>query len=43
IWGMNTGGLPGKSSALGFILVVFGSLIAAAVLGYHLYRKDYTN
>ena len=25
IWGMNTGGLPGKSSALGFILVVFDS------------------
>ncbi|WP_165005979.1 MULTISPECIES: magnesium transporter CorA family protein [unclassified Enterococcus] len=43
IWGMNTGGLPGKSSTLGFVLVVLGSVIAAAVLGYHLYRKDYTN
>ncbi|OTP11902.1 hypothetical protein A5844_000116 [Enterococcus sp. 10A9_DIV0425] len=42
IWGMNTGGLPGKSSGLGFLLVVIGSVIAAATVGYHLFRKDYT-
>lgn len=42
IWGMNTGGLPGEDSATGFLLVLGGSIVAAATLGYHLFRKDYT-
>ncbi|EOD6224197.1 magnesium transporter CorA family protein [Enterococcus hirae] len=42
IWGMNTGGLPGKSSGLAFLLVIFGSIVVAGAVGYHLYRKDYT-
>lgn len=42
IWGMNTGGLPGESSGLGFLFVVIGSILTAGAVGYHLYRKDYT-
>ena len=42
IWGMNTGGLPGKSSGLAFLLVIIGSFVVAGAVGYHLYRKDYT-
>lgn len=37
IWGMNIGGLLGKSFVLGFIFVVFGFLIVVVVLGYYLY------
>ena len=42
IWGMNTGGLPGERSGLGFLFVLIGSIVAAGIVGYHLYRKDYT-
>ncbi|MBO0431431.1 magnesium transporter CorA family protein [Enterococcus sp. DIV0660C] len=42
IWGMNTGGLPGKSSELGFFLVLIGSAVATAAVALHLLRKDYT-
>ena len=42
VWGMNTGGLPGKNSTLGFLLVVIASIVIAAAVGYHLTRKDYT-
>ncbi|MBO0452662.1 magnesium transporter CorA family protein [Candidatus Enterococcus murrayae] len=42
LWGMNTGGLPGKSSTLGFLLVVAGAVVAAVVVGYYLFKKDYT-
>lgn len=42
IWGMNTGGLPGKSSTLGFLLVVIGAIAAAVAVGYYLFKKDYT-
>ncbi|MFG5506547.1 magnesium transporter CorA family protein [Enterococcus faecalis] len=42
VWGMNTGGLPGKSSGLGFLLVVLGALIISVAFGYHLYKKDYS-
>ncbi len=42
VWGMNTGGLPGKDSGLGFLLVVIGSIIVAAAVGFHLTKKDYT-
>ncbi len=32
VWGMNTGGLPGKNSTLGFLLVVIASIVIAAAL-----------
>ncbi|ASZ07701.1 MULTISPECIES: magnesium transporter CorA family protein [Enterococcus] len=42
IWGMNTGGLPGRSSELGFLLVLIGSAVATAAVALHLLTKDYT-
>ena len=42
IWGMNTGGLPGKGSNTGFFLVVGASIILAIVFGIHLKRKDFS-
>lgn len=42
IWGMNTGGLPGKGSGTGFFLVVGASLILAIVVAIHLKRKDFS-
>lgn len=41
IWGMNTCGLPGESSGVGFLFVITGSIVGAGALDYHLYKKDY--
>lgn len=43
LWGMNTGGLPGKGENLGTLLVVLLSLVATLIVGVHLSRKKYSN
>lgn len=42
IWGMNTGGLPGKGSNIGFFIVIIISIIVTTLVAIHLKRKDYT-
>ncbi|EPH99914.1 CorA-like protein [Enterococcus faecalis 13-SD-W-01] len=42
LWGMNTGGMPGENSTLGFFLVIIGAVILTALVGWHLSRKDYS-
>ena len=42
IWGMNTGGLPGKEQGTGFLWVIGLSVVATAITIIHLKRKDYT-
>lgn len=42
IWGMNTGGLPGKEQGTGFFWVIGLSIVATAITVIHLKRKDYT-
>lgn len=42
IWGMNTGGLPGKDSKIGFILVMALAVIVSIIAFIHLRRKDFT-
>lgn len=39
---MNTGGLPGKGTNLGFFVVIIVSIIVTALVAIHLKRKDYT-
>lgn len=42
IWGMNTGGLPGKGSPLGFMIVMALAIVLTVLATIHLKRKDYT-
>ncbi|KRM79350.1 mit family metal ion transporter cora [Lapidilactobacillus dextrinicus DSM 20335] len=42
IWGMNTGGLPGKGSTLGFMIVMALAIVLTVLATIHLKRKDYT-
>lgn len=42
IWGMNTGGLPGRSMKIGFILVMVLAIVATVLMAIHLKRKDFT-
>lgn len=42
IWGMNTGGLPGKGTKLGFFFVIILGVILTLLTALHLKRKDYT-
>lgn len=42
VWGMNTGGLPGKGSSTGFFLVVGFSILLAIVVAIHLKKKDFS-
>lgn len=42
IWGMNTGGLPGKDSKIGFLLVMVLAVVVSIIAFIHLRRKDYT-
>ncbi|MGX7164260.1 magnesium transporter CorA family protein [Enterococcus massiliensis] len=42
IWGMNTGGLPGKGSQVGFWVVIVLSVILAVIAAVHLSKKDFT-
>ncbi|KAF1305232.1 magnesium transporter CorA family protein [Enterococcus saccharolyticus] len=41
IWGMNTGGLPGKESPLGFFIVMVGMFILTVLTGVYLAKKNY--
>lgn len=41
IWGMNTGGLPGKDSSLGFMGVVVGASLFALLTAIYLKNKKY--
>ncbi len=41
IWGMNTGGMPGKSSSLGFFLVMGLAVVLTFVVAIHLKHKDF--
>lgn len=41
IWGMNTGGLPGEQSEIGFWLVMIIAVIATIIITIHLKRKDF--
>jgi magnesium transporter len=42
IWGMNTGGLPGKGSSIGFFMVVGVAVLLAIIVAVHLNRKDFS-
>jgi magnesium transporter len=42
IWGMNTGGLPGEGSAIGFLLVIGLALVLAIIAAVYLNKKDFT-
>lgn len=42
IWGMNTGGLPGKESHFGFFMVVAVAVLLAIIVGIHIKRKDFS-
>lgn len=42
IWGMNTGGLPGKETKLGFYFVLLLAFILSVITAIHLKRKDFT-
>lgn len=42
LWGINTGGLPGKDSPLGSLIVLGLAIGLAVIAGIHLYRKDFT-
>lgn len=42
IWGMNTGGLPGKSMGIGFIAVIVLSIVLTILMALHLKRKDFS-
>lgn len=42
VWGMNTGGLPGETTEIGFWSVIFLSVVATILMAWHLKRKDYT-
>ncbi|MDT2757655.1 magnesium transporter CorA family protein [Enterococcus asini] len=42
IWGMNTGGLPGKESKIGFYLVMLLAIIVSIIVFLHLKRKDFS-
>lgn len=42
LWGMNTGGMPGKSSGWGFFFVILGAIITTILVGWHLSKKDYS-
>lgn len=41
IWGMNTGGLPGKSMGLGFIAVIVLSIVLTVLMAIHLKKRVY--
>lgn len=42
LWGMNTGGLPGHDSELGFLLMTVFSLLCGIAAAVHLKIKDYS-
>lgn len=42
IWGMNTGGLPGKGSSLGFFIVLILAFLLSLLVAFHLKRKDFS-
>lgn len=42
IWGMNTGGLQGKESKIGFYLVMLLAIIVSIIVFLHLKRKDFS-
>lgn len=42
IWGMNTGGLPGKESKIGFFIVMILAVILSTLFTIHLKRKDFS-
>lgn len=42
IWGMNVGGLPGKSSGVGFIIVMVLAVLVAGIFAMYLRKKDYS-
>lgn len=42
LWGINTGGLPGKDTELGFIVVMILAVVLAVVTALHLKKKDYS-
>lgn len=42
IWGMNTGGLPGKETKSGFFFVMILAVVVSLLTALHLKRKDYT-
>lgn len=42
IWGMNTGGLPGKDSALGFFIIIVLAMILATIVAIYLSKKDFS-
>jgi magnesium transporter len=39
---MNTGGLPGKGSSIGFFMVVGVAVLLAIIVAVHLNRKDFS-
>ena len=39
---MNTGGLPGKGTKLGFFFVIILGVILTLLTGLHLKRKDFS-
>ncbi|MCT3030403.1 magnesium transporter CorA family protein [Pediococcus parvulus] len=42
IWGMNTGGIPGKSSSFGFLIVMSLATLLTIITAIHLKKKDYS-
>lgn len=42
IWGMNTGGLSGKGSSLGFFIVLILAFLLSLLVAFHLKRKDFS-
>ena len=42
IWGMNTGGLPGRNAAFGFWIVVGATVLITVASAAYLARKDYS-
>ncbi|WP_461215489.1 magnesium transporter CorA family protein [Lacticaseibacillus sp. GG6-2] len=42
LWGMNTGGLPGKDSTIGFVIMFLIALGLGVLTAVHLSRKDYS-
>jgi magnesium transporter len=42
IWGMNTGGLPGEGTRIGFFAVIILAVILAVIAAVYLNKKDFT-